>query len=132
LPSAPEDLAFPQDEVDRAEALAAQPRHAEHDLGLVRQRGPTGERHLERPSDHQGDEPLLGDRRRVECSLGDAVTEHRDTVGDGEHFGKTMAHVHDADALPRLLEHERVELLHLVRPERGRRLVEEQHLRTRQ
>ena len=128
----PEDLPLPHDEVDRAEALAAQARHREHDLGLLGQRAPLREGDLQRAPDHEGDESLLRDRRGLERPLADAVAEHRDAVGDREHLGQPVAHVHDADALARLLEHERVEVLDRLRAERGRRLVEEQHLRPRQ
>ena len=65
----------------------------------------------------------------VERSLADAVAEHGDAIGDPEHLRQAVADVDDADAGAALLEHERVQPLDVLRPERRRRLVEEQHLR---
>ena len=90
---------------------------------------PVGKRELERPPDHQRDEALLGHGGRLERPLADAVAEHGDPVGDAEDLRQSVADVDDADAGAALLEHERMEALDVVRPERGRRLVEEQHLR---
>ena len=59
----------------------------------------------------------------------DAVTQDGDPVGDAEHLRQSMADVDDADPGAALLEHERVEALHLLGPEGRRRLVQEQDLR---
>ena len=64
-----------------------------------------------------------------ERPLADAVAKDGDPVGDAEHLGQSMADVDDADPGPALLEDERVEPLDVLRPERRRRLVEEEHLR---
>ena len=125
----PEDLPLPDLQIDRAEALALQTGHGEHDLGVLGQRAPLRERDRQRPADHQGDERVLGDRRGLERPLPDAVAKHRDAIGDREHLGQAVADVEDADARPRLLEHEGVEALDVLRPERRGGLVEEQHLR---
>ena len=89
----------------------------------------SGKRELERPPDHERDEALLRHGGGLERPLADAVAENGDPIGDAEHLGQPVADVDDADAGAALLEHERVEPLDVLRPERGRRLVEEQHLR---
>ena len=68
-------------------------------------------------------------RGGLERPLADAVAKDRDPVGDAEHLRQPMADVDDADSCAALLEHQRVQPLDILRPERGRRLVEEQHLR---
>ena len=125
----PEDLALPDLEIDRAEALALQTGHGEHHLGLLGQCAPLRERDRQRPADHQRDERVLGDRRGLERPLPDAVAQHGDAIGDREHLGQAVADVEDADARLRLLVHKVVEVLDGLGPERRRRLVEQQHLR---
>ena len=125
----PEDLPFPDLQIDRTEALTPQARHREHDVCLLGKRGSLRERHGERPADHERDKRVLRDRCRLERPLPDAVAEHREAVRDREHLGKAVADVDDADSCPHLLEHECVEALDVLRPERRGGLVEEQHLR---
>ena len=56
------------------------------------------------------------------------VTEHRDPVGDLEHFGQPMADVDHTDAAVLARHDGPVEGLDLFGAERGGGLVEEQHL----
>ena len=131
-PRDPEDLALGDAEIDGAETLSAQLRDLEERLGLRAFPGSLGEGVLERPADHQGDERLLRHLGRFVGALADAVAQHGDPVGDPEHLRQAMADIDDADAGPASLEHERVQLRHLLRPERGRRLVEQKDLRPRE
>src|SRR5262249_50643605 len=124
-----DDLALLDLEVDRPEAVAAEPGHVEQDL-----RGPAfglalREGELERPADHVRDERLLVHAGGVERALLDAVAEDAEAVGDLEDLREPVADVDDPDAGAAALVDERVQLLHLVRAERRRRLVEQQHLR---
>ncbi len=129
-PAIPRISPFRDLEVDRAEALAAQARHREHDLGvLAAAAGRSGKATLSGRPIISATSASSEIGRRLERPLADAVAEHRDAVGDREHLGQAVADVDDADALACLLEHERVEPLDLLGPECRRRLVEEQHLR---
>src|SRR5204862_7069740 len=125
------DLALLDLEVDRAEPLPLQLRYGEQHLACLPV-APLGERELEGAPDHEGDERLLRHRRRLAGSLSDAVAEHGDAVGDPEYLGQPVADVRDANAGAALLEHERVQPLDLLRPECGRRLVEQKRLRSRE
>ena len=96
---------------------------------LGTERIPIGKGLSERPADHQRDEGVLRHPGCVEGALADAVPQHGDPVGDSEHLRKPVAHVHHADSGAAALEHERVELLDLLGPERGRGLVQKQYPR---
>ena len=125
----PEDLAPRDVEVDRPEPLAAQARDGEEHLALLLAVVPLRKRELQRPPDHESDEALLRHPGGLERPLADAVAEHGDPIGDAEHLRQPVADVDDADAGPAPLGTERVQPVDVLRPERRRRLVEEQHLR---
>ena len=90
---------------------------------------PLRKRELERPPDHERDEAFLRHGGGLERSLADAVAKDGDPIGDAEHLRQPVADVDDADPCAALLEHQLMEPLDVVGPERGRRLIEEQDLR---
>ncbi len=89
-----------------------------------------GKRKLERTPDHERDESLLRHRGRLERALADAVTENADAIGDPEDFRQSVADVDDSDSGAAPLVHERVQPVDVLGAESGRRLVEQEHLRS--
>ena len=68
--------------VDRPEALTFEPGHLEADLARTTVRVTVRECELERPPDHQGDEPVLRHLGGLECPLVHSVAQDGDPVGD--------------------------------------------------
>jgi hypothetical protein len=78
------------------------------------------------------DESLFRHAGGLERPLLHAVAEHADAICDPEDLREPMAHVDDADVGSAALQDERHQLVDFLRPERGGRLVEKQHLRLRE
>ena len=80
-----------------------------------RSRARRRERRLERPADDQLDQLRFAGRGGVERPLVAAVAQHGDPIGDLEHLGQAVAHVHDADTATLARRDRAVQRLDLVR-----------------
>ncbi len=93
-----EDLALADREVDRPEPRAPELARSRAERLVGRRPVALGEGELERATDHQGDQVVLGHAGDVERALAHPVTQHRHAIGDAEHLRQAVAHVDDADA----------------------------------
>ena len=84
---------------------------------------------VEGAADDELDELRLGRGLRVERALVPAVAKDRDPIGDLEHLRQAMTHVHHTDAAIPAGGDGPMQGRHLVRSQRRRGLVEQQHLR---
>ena len=74
--------------------------HHETRFGRRQGVGTLGERQLDRPSDHQGDDLVLGDGVGSERADPLAVAEDGEPVGDCHDLGEPVAHVQHTGAAP--------------------------------
>ena len=121
-----DDLGLRDGEIDRAGAGDRQARHGEP--GLLRARARRGLELVERLADDQRNQFLRGGVGDQPFADQRPVAQHGDAIGDLEHFVETMRDIDHADAA-RLQRPQGVEQpVHLVGGQRGRRLVEHQHV----